>query len=422
MSVHSFFQSILWICFVCSISGAAVAESTTSKIDHRTLSFLLPGSGRAVVTLTTEKHFGAKTSSKFYQGEVRFHGATYPAAAATVRGVTKITFHGKKTGSRKSRQRLYTVELSKRSINIKSVPSSAIPHYTCAEHDSTYILQATPSSITTQEEEEVRIVTVATYADPEFVYAKGTASNDEIARHINVAEALYARQLGIRFKILEQSIFDTSTPEIQPGLVLDSFRSRKTPSDTNVQYLFTGKDLDGSTIGIAYVGAVCYEPTYAQGVVQLYGELTGNIFAHEVGHNLGAVHDVDSPGSIMYPSISFGEPYFSAKSVSDITSFVANNGQCLQKEQMPPSLVNAKLKLSKSRNSTLIAMLLSADGLPIPDETVKIVAGKREYFVTTDAKGKAVLSLKRQRGKLLFITARLVNNPSVSDYKMIRIS
>src|SRR5690606_40314985 len=58
-------------------------------------------------------------------------------------------------------------------------------------------------------------------------------------------------------------------------------------------HLFTGRDLDGTTVGIAYMDALC-DARYGAGLTEVTTRGTwyeSLIAAHEIGHNFGAVHD-----------------------------------------------------------------------------------------------------------------------------------
>jgi len=66
------------------------------------------------------------------------------------------------------------------------------------------------------------------------------------------------------------------------------------PPARDLTHLFTGKDIDGTTIGIAYRGVVCNIPDAAYGLSQSRFSTTlglrAAVTAHEIGHNFGATH------------------------------------------------------------------------------------------------------------------------------------
>ncbi|MDU0355981.1 M12 family metallo-peptidase [Paraglaciecola aquimarina] len=95
-----------------------------------------------------------------------------------------------------------------------------------------------------------------------------------------------------------------------------------------VTHLFTGKRLDGSTVGIAFVNAIC--SSYGVGLSRNYGSQTALIVAHEIGHNFGAPHDAESGSACSSTNNSFlMNPYinnsdqFSACSLSRIEQSIA---------------------------------------------------------------------------------------------------
>lgn len=80
-----------------------------------------------------------------------------------------------------------------------------------------------------------------------------------------------------------------------PGALLSQFRSHWNNTKGGVQRdvakLFTGKNLAGSVIGIAYLSVVCNKSS-AYNVVQNLGSLSSrtDLSAHELGHNWSAGH------------------------------------------------------------------------------------------------------------------------------------
>ena len=79
--------------------------------------------------------------------------------------------------------------------------------------------------------------------------------------------------------------------------------TNQTGVQRDVAQLFTGRNLDGSVIGIAYPGGIC--TNFGYNLVQNYGNLgcATDLSAHELGHNWSAGH-CSCGGHTMNPSIT----------------------------------------------------------------------------------------------------------------------
>jgi hypothetical protein len=136
---------------------------------------------------------------------------------------------------------------------------------------------------------------------------------------------------------------DPFSDTTNPSTRLNEFGSYRNANDNSpgqllygadLAHLFTGVDLSGSTVGIAWVGSVCETITGA-GVSQDYSSNMNSLVsltAHEIGHNLAARHDSDvgcTTGFIMWPSVlTVGELenlHFSTCSKSSIAQEVASS-------------------------------------------------------------------------------------------------
>lgn len=194
-----------------------------------------------------------------------------------------------------------------------------------------------------------RIVEIATEADDEYVAALGgrDAANAEILSILNQIEGVFEHELGITFRVVLQNTYsgrDPYTKTKDPERLLVQFRDRWNSAmggvRRSVAHLFTGKDLKGSTVGLAYVGVVCSGPYYAYGLSQRLTVSPAKhiLTAHELGHNLNACHS-DTTGcnpnpsscnnTIMQSSVGSGMT-FCEESRRQIRAFVATNGSCLR--------------------------------------------------------------------------------------------
>lgn len=409
MIIRECIHYLVIILLLCTTINSSKAEQTVERISPRVIHAFVRTQGTVTITLTHEKTFAVDTGAKFYQGEIKLRSGTHPVAASVVGNEMRITFHGKVTGSRKSRHRTFTIKSkdSFASVRVASIPRSANPDKACAteNHEHTHSPQASVSDVGTS---TIKIVTISTTADAEWAARFGEKSSAEIASIINVAEALYERQLGIRFNIISQITQTSSTSELEPTELLNQFRS-STPTIANAQYLFTGKDMSGSTIGIAYVGVICYAPNYAYGVVQNYGLLTANVFAHEMGHSFGARHDFTNPGSLMYPSISYNTPYFSAYSINEIQTFLSHFDYCLSTEQIIQKSKPAKMVIKRVKRVVTVT-IFDANNKLMANQPVTIKVNGMTLNTKTNSRGKVSAVFLEKRGTTIRLTAIADNN------------
>ena len=180
---------------------------------------------------------------------------------------------------------------------------------------------------------------IAMEADHLFHAAFGQDSAAELASILNVVDGIYRSDLALAFELGATTI-RTSSSSYPAGLsdaedLLNHFQSMSLADSerplTDLYHLMTGRDMDGSTVGLAYVGVVCSAVEFGYGLSQYTNEsLTPIISAHEIGHNFGAEHV--SNGIMM---TSLGDPIptnFSSQSLSQINSYVSQNSQCLNYE------------------------------------------------------------------------------------------
>lgn len=136
--------------------------------------------------------------------------------------------------------------------------------------------------------------------------------------------------------ILVEQFVDSALPEewttsTDADLLLDDFSAWGPTGFTathDLATLWTGRDLDGSTIGLAWVDAVC-ATNYRYNICQYMGVSWQDrvLQAHEMGHNFSANHDASGSPYIMAPAIN-NTSIWSAATVTSLNTNLPTYG-CL---------------------------------------------------------------------------------------------
>lgn len=185
----------------------------------------------------------------------------------------------------------------------------------------------------------IEIAQLGCDADYEYYVHWGSvgAVQNRIESVINTMNAQYQSQVGITHQIT--TILVRTSP-VQPytstvaSTLLNQFRNQwntkhsTIPRDT--AHLFTGKNIQGSTIGIAWIGVVCFK-SYAYGLVQ--SDFSGafayvtDLSAHELGHNWNAQH-CSCPSYTMNSYITGKNSFHPTLSIPQIVNY-KNSVGCL---------------------------------------------------------------------------------------------
>ena len=168
-------------------------------------------------------------------------------------------------------------------------------------------------------------------ADYEYYsdYGSVSAVESRINSVINTMDLQYERDVNITH-VITTIIVRSSEPDpyssTDPNTLLNQFRNHWQANQGGVQrdvaHLFTGKNLNGGVIGIAWLRAVC--GSYGYGLVE--SDFNGSfsyatdLSAHELGHNWGANH-CSCPTYTMNPYITGRNRFDPATSIPEIVSF-----------------------------------------------------------------------------------------------------
>jgi hypothetical protein len=155
----------------------------------------------------------------------------------------------------------------------------------------------------------------------------GANSAADIAALINAVDGIYQAELGVAVQIRSTTVYTSSNDPFSDTTDYSSLLSEfsafhndndNTPAQvlygSDLAHLVTGRQLDGSVIGIAWLSGLCssyYGTALSEAFTSDLYTMT-LLVAHEMGHNFGAPHDNQSgsacsgaPGTyIMNPVLS----------------------------------------------------------------------------------------------------------------------
>jgi hypothetical protein len=203
----------------------------------------------------------------------------------------------------------------------------------------------------------VRVGVVGDFEFANLFAGTTTTAEDAVAARMNIVDGIFTSQLGVKLALAPTTIFpsanDPFSSQTNAGTLLSELRSYRSGSAAQLAlgltHLMTGRDLDGDTVGIAYIGAVC-DGGNAASLSEGRRSTTQSalIAAHEIGHNFGAPHDGEAGACastpqtfLMAPRLN-GSDQFSACSIAQIQPYV-NNSRCLTAYNPP----DAALEISK---------------------------------------------------------------------------
>lgn len=187
-----------------------------------------------------------------------------------------------------------------------------------------------------------RSLTLSALGDASFLarYASATAARDAVLVRLNNVDGIFSGQVGVELRISSVDLYDGTTDPFTattvPGNLLTELGRVRNGSTTlkadGLTHLFTGRDLDGNTVGIAYINALCSR-SFGVGLTEIRGRgtvLESLIAAHEIGHNFGAVHDGSGECAatppdqfIMAPQSSLSNDTFSQCSIGTMSRSIA---------------------------------------------------------------------------------------------------
>jgi hypothetical protein len=192
---------------------------------------------------------------------------------------------------------------------------------------------------------------IAFDADFQFYQQNGSNSNNvnnDINNILNGMNTIYERDCGVTFVISEIVVRTTSAgnpyTSNSPDILLTQFRNYWLGNHAGIHrdlaHLMTGRNMDGSTIGIAWLSAVCTNNGFGVSQSRFTTNFNSRVAltAHEVGHNFSAQHCSGGSCHIMCAGLGgcggIGLPNFGTASASAISNY-AGGRPCLDNGPPP---------------------------------------------------------------------------------------
>lgn len=299
-----------------------------------------------------------RTDIKLYAGEIDGNSKSW--ARITV-------VNGQYSGAVFDGQELYLLDVGENVnaalINKNSMQAAATVVYrasdastdaSCGTHDNhessfsyenltTQSNDNTNSDLETAEATASQKISLRIVADTQYA-ASGPDAEAQVISQMNIVNGIFSEQVDVEFEISEIEVLSNNgtLTSTNASELLNQFRTFTGTNNPGLAHLFTGRDIDGGTIGIAFLRAICRNTGVGLTQAGGRGSLGALTAAHEFGHNFGAPHDNQSgsvcastPGTfLMNPSLNRSDE-FSQCSLDQIAPVVAS-AQCLSPVEPAP--------------------------------------------------------------------------------------
>ena len=214
---------------------------------------------------------------------------------------------------------------------------------------------------------------VAVIGDFEFFTDHAVDPQGVVLARMNSVDGIFSNQVGVRLTVSSVRIFNTSGDPFTDTTIADdlidevsAFKNNTANGirSTGVAHLMTGRNLEGSTVGIAFLESICnplFGVSLSQGGLEISSTSAVLVAAHEIGHNFGAPHDAEAgtacestpPDFLMAASLN-GSNQFSQCSLDQIQPVIAA-AQCIT----PLAFSDAALSVAPSSVSAQVDQAVS---------------------------------------------------------------
>jgi uncharacterized repeat protein (TIGR01451 family) len=184
---------------------------------------------------------------------------------------------------------------------------------------------------------------VAVVVDSELVGLDAANTDAKVIDRMTIVDGIFSSQVGVQLRLASTTHVDstaTGLTSTASSTLLDALKSYRSGSGTQqaagLTHLFTGRDLDGQTVGIAFINSLC-SSLYSASLSEARNAVSFDalIAAHEIGHVFGAPHDGDATAAcastpttfLMAPQLN-GSSTFSDCSLAQMAPTVTS-ARCL---------------------------------------------------------------------------------------------
>jgi hypothetical protein len=194
-------------------------------------------------------------------------------------------------------------------------------------------------------------------------FASDAEAIDQMLLRLNNVDGIFSAELGVQIDVPTTIVYGPATDPL-PATTSSTDLLRKLATlrsgqqqlrSRGLTHLFTGRDLDGSTVGIGYIDALC-DKEFAVGLTEIRGRgawLESLITAHEIGHNFGSVHDGEAQCSsapanqfLMSPTVFASNATFSTCSRTQMSAGMLG-ATCIT--SLPPADLSIASNLGDAR-------------------------------------------------------------------------
>ncbi|HEU5136923.1 MAG TPA: M12 family metallo-peptidase [Steroidobacteraceae bacterium] len=184
-----------------------------------------------------------------------------------------------------------------------------------------------------------RQIEISLIGDTDFQAAESADPTAAMLARLNIVEGIFSEQVGLLILATDVRLMapgaDPFTATKGATLLEQLGAYRKSTAEVRARglaHLMTGKDLDGTTAGIAYVRTVCDVERGVSVSSRSFGTtISALVMAHELGHNFGAEHDGEAgticegtPGGFIMASSVSGYSTFSQCSLETMEPVIAS--------------------------------------------------------------------------------------------------